>query len=239
MANYKVAYGSRDNIKAAISSGVIPAGSIILTNDSEEIFFYDLEKNLKHYEEKYKFTSKEEAQSWIDKYDCSGQILSVQENNKCNIYVVGYDNKLNLISDNNYLELQRDPTKDDINYNLFTHCINTDTGDAFILTSIKNNEAIWQKLLTNKSVQADWNVTDENDPSYIKNKPVGVVDATYVHKQTVASNQWLIKHDLGKFPSVSVVDSANSIVIGDVTYIDNNNVVVKFNGMFSGKAYLN
>ena len=62
---------------------------------------------------------------------------------------------------------------------------------------------------------------------------------TYVHDQMVASAHWTIEHNLDKYPSVSVVDSAGSIVIGDVQYISRNQLIVTFIGEFSGKAYLN
>lgn len=61
----------------------------------------------------------------------------------------------------------------------------------------------------------------------------------YVHNQETALIQWTITHNLGKFPSVSVVDSANDEVIGEVTYIDTNSLIIKFTAAFSGKAYLN
>lgn len=60
----------------------------------------------------------------------------------------------------------------------------------------------------------------------------------YVFNQVSPSASWEITHPLGGFPSVTIVDSANSVVIGDVTYIDDENVVVEFSGAFSGKAYL-
>lgn len=62
---------------------------------------------------------------------------------------------------------------------------------------------------------------------------------TYVHKQLIASDSWLITHNLNKFPAVIIVDSANNVVVGDIQYIDSNNVRVNFNGTFSGSAYLN
>lgn len=62
---------------------------------------------------------------------------------------------------------------------------------------------------------------------------------TYVHKQKSPSNRWEIQHDLDKFPSVTVVDSAGSVVVGDIDYINNNKVVLTFIGGFSGTAYLN
>jgi hypothetical protein len=61
----------------------------------------------------------------------------------------------------------------------------------------------------------------------------------YVHTQSVASTTWVVSHNLKKRPSVSVVDSADNIVIGDVTYNSDSQVTINFNFAFSGKAYLN
>lgn len=72
------------------------------------------------------------------------------------------------------------------------------------------------------------------------NKDLGIADDKhFLFVQSIASDIWEIKHDLNKYPSVTVVDSANSVVIGDVAYIDENNVRLTFSGAFSGKAYLN
>lgn len=65
------------------------------------------------------------------------------------------------------------------------------------------------------------------------------VDRTYVHSQNTASNNWTINHNLGKYPAVSVVDSANSVVEGNVIYTSQNQCVVQFKNTFSGKAYCN
>lgn len=61
----------------------------------------------------------------------------------------------------------------------------------------------------------------------------------YVHDQGVAAATWSIAHGLGKYPSVMVVDSANSVVVGEIEYTDTNNIVITFNAGFSGHAYLN
>lgn len=72
------------------------------------------------------------------------------------------------------------------------------------------------------------------------NKDLGIEgDKHFLFVQAIASDVWEIKHDLNKYPSVTVVDSADSVVIGDVTYVDENNVRLTFSGAFSGKAYLN
>ncbi len=64
-------------------------------------------------------------------------------------------------------------------------------------------------------------------------------DKSYVHSQGVSSNEWTISHNLGKRPSVVIVDSAEDVVYGEVRYIDDNTIRIKFTGGFSGKAYLN
>ena len=60
----------------------------------------------------------------------------------------------------------------------------------------------------------------------------------YEHDQQIASNEWTITHNLGKMPSVTVIDSADTIVIGDTEFLSNNQLKISFTGSFSGKAYL-
>ncbi|HHX67003.1 MAG TPA: hypothetical protein GX708_02975 [Gallicola sp.] len=62
---------------------------------------------------------------------------------------------------------------------------------------------------------------------------------TYIHAQNTPLSEWLINHNLQRYPSINVVDSGGSVVLGDIQYIDENNILLKFNGGFSGKAYLN
>lgn len=67
----------------------------------------------------------------------------------------------------------------------------------------------------------------------------GSSSQSYVHNQGIASSIWLITHNMGKFPAVTIVDSAENQVIGDIEYIDQNRVMVTFTGAFKGKAYCN
>ena len=62
---------------------------------------------------------------------------------------------------------------------------------------------------------------------------------TFVFTQGVPATTWNIQHNLGKFPSVSVINNNNVVINGEVTYIDNNNVQLNFSAGFTGKAYLN
>ena len=70
-------------------------------------------------------------------------------------------------------------------------------------------------------------------------KSVGITDSRYEHTQEFAGKVWEINHNLNKKPSVTVVDSGDNVVIGEVQYVDNNKLTVSFNASFSGKAYLN
>ena len=64
-------------------------------------------------------------------------------------------------------------------------------------------------------------------------------DYTYTHNQITPTNTWIITHNLSKYPSVTVVDSGGTVVLGDVKYINENQIEINFTSGFSGKAYLN
>jgi hypothetical protein len=69
-------------------------------------------------------------------------------------------------------------------------------------------------------------------------------DKTFIYDQATPATIWGdqitgVNHGLNKFPSITVVDSAKSVVVGDYTYVDNNNVILEFSAAFAGKAYFN
>lgn len=63
-------------------------------------------------------------------------------------------------------------------------------------------------------------------------------DKYFRHVQNTSSDLWTIVHNLNKRPSVTTVNSANVLVEGKVTYIDDNSLTVEFSYSFSGEAYL-
>lgn len=67
----------------------------------------------------------------------------------------------------------------------------------------------------------------------------GASDKHYTHNQVATSAEWTVTHNLNKKPSVMVVDSGDSVVIGEIVYLSNNQVKLKFSAAFSGKAYFN
>ena len=69
-------------------------------------------------------------------------------------------------------------------------------------------------------------------------------DITYTNNQSSTSDTWTITHNLNRFPSVTVVDSANTVVIGTIVYNSINQLTITFFAggsavAFQGKAYLN
>lgn len=67
----------------------------------------------------------------------------------------------------------------------------------------------------------------------------GLSGANYVHAQAVPSADWIISHGLARYPSVTVVDSAGTTVIGNIEYLSANQVAIHFSAAFGGSAFLN
>ena len=64
-------------------------------------------------------------------------------------------------------------------------------------------------------------------------------NVNYRHVQSIASNIWNIQHNLLKYPSIVVTDTAGTVIEGTIKYIDNNNITAEFNIEFSGYANVN
>jgi hypothetical protein len=62
---------------------------------------------------------------------------------------------------------------------------------------------------------------------------------TFVHNQGSASTTWAVTHNLGRFPSVTIVTDSNVVIIGDITYNSTNQLTISLATADSGKAYLN
>jgi len=78
---------------------------------------------------------------------------------------------------------------------------------------------------TNWTLEANWSDVGKSE---------------HIHNQDVNSDTWTIKHDLNSYPTVVVMDSGNTMIRGfETNYIDKNNVTLKFNIAFNGKAILN
>lgn len=64
-------------------------------------------------------------------------------------------------------------------------------------------------------------------------------DSHYEFVQGVPATTWDITHNLDKFPSISVVDTADTTVIGSYDYVTKDRVILSFSEPFAGRAFLN
>lgn len=111
-------------------------------------------------------------------------------------------------------------------------------------TIILNSSNLSLQGLPGVGLEYDWRGTElgvrqEGTIDYEYTNLGGAATSSYIHTQMVAATIWTVEHNLGKYPSVTVVDSGNTVVVGEVRYIDTITVVLTFTSSFSGKAYLN
>lgn len=76
-------------------------------------------------------------------------------------------------------------------------------------------------------------------PQGPKGDPGASGTATYIHTQLTPSDQWIIFHNLSKYPSVMIVDSGGTVIDTDIHYDNAVQLTVFFGSPTSGKAYLN
>ena len=116
------------------------------------------------------------------------------------------------------------------------------------------------QTLTNKTIDADGNtilnirvenldpniirqivrdVENASDDCLVTEKAVARAVNTYVHDQATASDTWVVEHNLSRYPSVVVVDSAGTQFIVQVEYNSKDKITIYMNGSTTGKAYLN
>ena len=77
-------------------------------------------------------------------------------------------------------------------------------------------------------------------PLRVEVLPVGGGDdLSYIHTQNIAASTWSITHNLGKFPSVTLVDGTGSEMEATVVHGSTNSLTVTFSQAESGQAYLN
>ena len=67
----------------------------------------------------------------------------------------------------------------------------------------------------------------------------GGADKAYTHEQNSGAATWDVQHNLGKRPSVTVVDVNNVQGYGIVTHTNANRLEIVFPGNTTGKAYCN
>jgi hypothetical protein len=89
--------------------------------------------------------------------------------------------------------------------------------------------AVWGNITGTLSSQSDlW--------SYLSSL---TIQNNFVFDKQVAASVWVVVHNMGKYPSVSIVDTANDQVDAEVKYNSINQLTITFTAAVAGKAYLN
>lgn len=109
-----------------------------------------------------------------------------------------------------------------------------------IKTKYRIKDSNGQYKVIHFQTSADQVITNDNLQFVTKEEKEKIKKSDiYEHHQIASTSTWEIVHNMGKFPSVTILDSAGTMVIGDVTYENENKVIVKFSSSFSGRALLN
>jgi hypothetical protein len=131
-----------------------------------------------------------------------------------------------------------------LSYNAATSTITTADGHTVVLSNIPTltDIAHWDDAYNNTILSAGIS-GDVTKTLTLNQRDGGTVSVsytdTYVHTQGSPSASWNITHNMNKYPSVTIVDSSNNTVEGEVVYNTLNSLTVNFSGSFSGKAYIN
>ena len=60
----------------------------------------------------------------------------------------------------------------------------------------------------------------------------------YVHEQLQPSSTWIVNHGMHKYPNITILDSNNRLVMGDIEYSSLDTVTLLFSESIAGKAHL-
>lgn len=113
-----------------------------------------------------------------------------------------------------------------------TCCVNTcgsggSTPSVTSYNQLANKPTINGEVMQGDKLDKDYQLYGVNNPEI------------FIYNQPTPSDRWEIKHNLNKFPSITVVDSAGSVVVGEYEFVDSSTVICTFSGAFSGVCYLN
>lgn len=120
-----------------------------------------------------------------------------------------------------------------------TNIENADTGiiieitKPFDIQKIEETEKDNITVIVSDTIKNTVKASDLTDGTFLK-----FISDNFIFNQAIPSSTWHITHNLDKYPSVTIVDSSNKVVIGAIQYISTSAIDVTFTGEFAGKAYL-
>lgn len=147
--------------------------------------------------------------------------------------------KIVRFSRNLFLKRNRDPKSKNYGSWQTVHASIYDiVSRTLTLTAQEGDDEFFLQLSINGVESVSKSYVDAKDAETLQKAREQGAETKIIEHQ-VSSSEWSITHNMNKYPSVTVVDSAGSVVIGEITYINSNQIDIKFNSEFSGKVYLN
>jgi hypothetical protein len=64
-------------------------------------------------------------------------------------------------------------------------------------------------------------------------------DKNFVFEQDTPLQEWIVTHNMNKYPAVTILDTNEKEIIGEIEYIDENSLAVRFNYNLTGKVICN
>lgn len=64
------------------------------------------------------------------------------------------------------------------------------------------------------------------------------IQVAYHHTQGLSSDTWEVEHNLGFYPNITVMDSAGSLVEGELQHLSKYRLRVTYSAPISGQAFL-
>lgn len=63
-------------------------------------------------------------------------------------------------------------------------------------------------------------------------------DISYTHIQNSSLSTWNITHTLNKYTNVTIYDSSDNVIEGEIIFISNSQLQIRFNTSLTGKVVL-
>jgi len=115
----------------------------------------------------------------------------------------------------------------------------TDGGETGYIYYVEDTGHVWT-----------WHAAEGTDPAYWEDLgsfrgdpgpegPPGPGALAVVFTQSSPAAVWTVAHNLGSYPSVTVVDTGGTVVDPDVHYNDQNTLTIVFGSATTGRAFLN
>ena len=109
------------------------------------------------------------------------------------------------------------------------------SANASLYYAVRIKLKYWQNIDTWAALSPDNNVANRR----LLTPDDSDLDKHFTYTQAAPAAVWTVTHNLNKFPSVTVVDSANTEVVGEVRHISTTQAEITFSGAFAGKAFFN